>query len=326
MVKMMKSAYSQFPALVLVFCPFAFAGLNLSIEPGIGYKTNVPSLSDSIFGNYPYASMLIDPECTFNVDRNWNGELAVDAEYSRYFHGATEWNIDPAVVFSRNAAAYTASMGLSAGYYVTAGGYDPTIPRDYGIVSFSADYSMKKLRQPVTLYYSLAMVDDAGSDRMDYRNSVKCKMSWKPGSGKNLFIKPGILWAVSNDHSTSYVQPLISGGASRTVLIKNVIIAQAYIAYPFYGTVTMNKKGKGNGKTRPETTVAGSLENPRVPHTLINAGYIREIAAHLDFSINYNFFMLDPGTGRPLYISHGVCLSLEYGMEHLLPFDKKDRK
>lgn len=326
MVTKMKSAFPLFPAVLLVICPLTFAGLNLSIEPGIGYKTNVPSQSDSIFGNYPYATILIDPVCTFNRDRNWNGELAVDAEYSRYFHGATEWNIDPALVFSRNAEAYTASMAVSAGYYMTAGGYDPTIPQNYSILSLSADYSMKKFKQPVTLYYSFAMVNDNGSDRMDYRNSVKCKMSWKPGSGKSLFIKPGILWAVSNDHSTSYVQPSISGGASRTVLIKSVIIAQAYIAYPFYGTVTMKKRGKGNGKTQPETTAAGSLENPRAPHTLITIGYFREIAAHLDFSINYNFSMLDPGIGRPLFVSHGVCLSLEYGIERLLPFDKKDRK
>ena len=304
------------PALVPFFYSTALAQLNLSVESGAGYKTNVPSLTDSLFDDFPFAMVRTEPVYTFLEEQKWNGEFTVEAEYSRYFHGPAEWNIDPALVFSRNAENYKASAGLSAGYYRTAADYDPTIPRRYGIVSFAADYSIKR-PQPITLYYSLATVNDAESGRMDYRNSLKCRVSWKPEPGNSLFIKPGMLWVVSNEKSTSYVQPSISGGVTRT-FSKNVFLTQAYVAYPCYGTVMIKKQGRGNKRTE-------SLTFPRAPHTMLYCGMIRGITTHMDFYINYDFTLLDRGTGEPLYVSHGLGLSLEYGVERLLPFDKKDR-
>lgn len=319
MAQRKRSAYFLLTALVSALCPLTFAELSLSLEPGIGYKTNVSALGDSVIDDYPYATVSVNPAYAFFKDRRWNAALSAAAEYTRYFSGPVEWNVDPALSLSRSTESYSTGLRLNAGYFAAAGSYDPTIPKNFSIITGSAEYAQKKAKIPVSVQYSLSMINDAGSDRIDYRNSLKCKLSWKPGKGKSVFIKPGMIWTVSNDQITSYVQPSISGGYTQTFLSKYMLLAQTSVAYPFYGTVAIKKTGKGKGRV---ITTAESVHYPRIPHIMVNAGVWRGILENLDIFINYQLFMLDPGAGNPLYISNGVCLSMELNVAHLLPFDK----
>lgn len=305
--------HSAIPGLigVLYAAHTLFAGFGIYVEPEIGFKTNVASGTDDSLKNRAFISADIVPSWSFDSTNDSRYIVSSAADICTYGRNmAQEIRLEPKVTAIKNSAFHITTLCCGVSYCAIAAENDPTLPFKFAEYSFLFERKDKH-ENHLTVSYGFSVLDDVASPRVDFKNNIKLKWSWNAGSRVRLFVKPGILWDLSNSSSGSFLQPLLFMGGSWFVDAKDLLSLQMYAGFPFYeqnNMLLMKNKNKKPGNSTDNV----SISQPRIPISMFFFGYSREITGFLDLLCNYDFTAFDPGEGKPLYSSHKISAGVEW--------------
>jgi hypothetical protein len=305
--------HSAIPGLmgVLFATHTLFAGFGISVEPEIGFKTNVASGTNDSLKNRAFVSAGIMPSWSFDSTNDSRYIVSSAADICTYGrNSAREFRLEPKITAIKNSTFHTTTLCCGVSYSSIAAVNDPTFPHKFAEYSFLFERKGRH-ENPMTVSYGFSILDDVASPRIDFKNNIKLKWSWKVGSGVRLFVKPGILWDLSNTSSGSFLQPLLFAGGFWLVNTKDLLSLQMYAGFPFYeqsSMLLMKNKNRKPGNS-PDNAL---ISQPRIPISMIFFGYSREITGFLDLLCNYDFTAFDPGEGKPLYSSHKISVGVEW--------------
>ncbi|MGA2507515.1 MAG: hypothetical protein ABSF80_08575 [Chitinispirillaceae bacterium] len=310
--------------LLLVSPHFISAEFNLNVEPKFGFKTNVPrsyesynassqQSPDSLYGDFAFTSLTLEQSWISGDNRDWTRNLSFSGEANRYFGGPDEISLAPDFSVTRESIKQATTFGGGIAYYSFATGYDPTKPEKYA--EFSIHFDKKYNRgNPIAFACNLSLLKDVSSPRIDIKSDVRLKCSWKLSSRLTFFVKPGIILDLSNGETSGFLQPLLVTGATYRFDKRDLVLAQIYTSYPFYGSGDILTFKKNRGKDLNATS-SPVVSQQRIPQLMAFASYSRELTGSLDLYLNYDFTVLDPGLPRPIYSSHAISISIGWNLK-----------
>ncbi len=182
---------------------------DLCLEAEAGYQTNVYDAADLTYKNKPLVTYLLNPRYLRDMGEMWRCE--VDAGLTQdIFIGANdnlsvESGVDLARIWNRNKTIF----GLSGGYYSQPGLLDPAQPLKNTMYNFSASHK-HGFRVPVKGAYSLLVMDELKSARLDYKNKLNVKIYFKYAPWIRISPGAGAAWNRSNYREYNYIELSLS--------------------------------------------------------------------------------------------------------------------
>jgi hypothetical protein len=299
--------------LLLLFpVPFIHAeGFDLSLECEGGYQTNVYDASDMKYKNSPLLTYLVNPEYSRYVSEMWL--CKTDAGVAQDIFPGTNDNlsVESGIDFSRQWQRNRALFGLSGGYYSQPGILDPDQPLKNMMYNLSAEYK-HGFRFPVKAVYSMLVMDEIKSTRLDYKNKINVKIYFDPVSWIRTAPGAGAAWNHSNYKAYNYGEITLSLSNSLILKEKNLIMAMLFVTPRFY---------KDHSKDQTEPVGGAKITAPQKPtknnnltacYSYIALSYFREISKYIDLQVNYTNIFYDSDANERYHTSHRISAGFAY--------------
>jgi hypothetical protein len=294
------------PPLPLMFVSMLYAGFDLSVEPGIGFQTGVPTgPADSIYSNYPFGAFDLEPAWTSDTGKTIRSTVACPISMTKYFGGPYEVSIAQDLSFKRMYSTHTVRYTLTAAYCFMPTALNPTIPEKF--MEYCFEYERENTDSiPLTGTYRVSLLHEIATSRMDISNILQLKNSWNISSSGKISGKIGVAWNVSNRKGAGYIQPLAGSSVTWAVNEKNLLLFQLFATYSYYEpmdipvwvTIQRGKSGK------EKDTLSYILSEPEVPYATLYCGFDREMSVHTNVHFYYMVTLFGRGQPHSLSVSH----------------------
>ncbi|MDD5673694.1 MAG: hypothetical protein PHC61_06010 [Chitinivibrionales bacterium] len=297
---------------------------DIALDGEAGYRTNLYIALDSsadstqsAYRNSPFLFGEITPSYRLSLKNNWTASTFLDVSSTYYTAAYTTVALLPGISFEHNEKNGRLVLKASAGY-----SRQPPDEQDPGraaeaIVAGLAGNYILKFSHSLDFGYSLDLMHDALSRRLDMTNAIKAKLSLNISPKLRAFGKLGLVWNTSSDSGSSYGGFIVSPGAIFMPSEKNTFLLTFYLESRTYDVAaTQTGLGKmpfsGGGKNKgilPHAQATGY-------YTILLA-YDRSLTETLDFSLNYGLTLFSPGNNESTIASHKVSAELSWALQPL---------